>query len=482
MKIVLTLFFLGLFLVSCSNDDNVNLNVELTENKIFVSFENEEVVYFVTVYGGATSVTDLDIESSLSSNSIINLVGGDSNSNNILDVNEIWTYRQAYYVTSQDITLLEPLVNEIKVLSSNNIIGNATSIIEKGKGFVGNAILKNQSDIDSFANQDYTAISGNLIIGAFNNEGERLEGTVTNIVDLSRLNTLREAGDLVLYSNINLNSLLGIQNIILKNSAYVEITNNNSLINLEHIAVISRARDLVIENNDDLITLEGIGTVLSLSDILIRNNNSLETLGNTIVLPSGLQNVSIINNDNLNNLDKFFSVETISYFSVEGNNTLLNFQGFNSLRNVINNLSVIGNNNLENFEGLEELYNVGNLFSLSGNSSLISLQGLSSLSQVDSIDIRENNSLLGIDGLASLENANSVVVLDNNALENLNGFVNLNSIESGITALWVTHNIALENLCGLQNLLLNNDPIFGQIAHNLFNPTRNEIRAGNCQL
>ena len=99
-----------------------------------------------------------------------------------------------------------------------------------------------------------------------------------------------------------------------------------------------------------------------------------------------------------------------------------------------------------------------------------------SLKTCTNLDLSYNNYLLNIDSLSSLETCSNIDITDNPRLENLNGLVNLKQVEGTIR---IVRNNSLRNFCGL-TLLASLYPTEFVIVNNYYNPTKDDIKNGNC--
>ncbi len=93
--------------------------------------------------------------------------------------------------------------------------------------------------------------------------------------------------------------------------------------------------------------------------------------------------------------------------------------------------------------------------------------------------IQSNSTLVDIEGLNSLESVGwDFKILYNSSLINLDG---LNNLESVGEHLIISDNQNLFDLCGIQNVLTLDGVGYGPyIMSNGYNPTTDDIIAGNC--
>lgn len=113
------------------------------------------------------------------------------------------------------------------------------------------------------------------------------------------------------------------------------------------------------------------------------------------------------------------------------------------------------------------------------NPKLTSVTGFKNVKSMYNLTIGENPNLTEVSGLTSLETVEQSMGVFDTRLTNLNSFSNLESVGQG---LFVYENPELTNLCGLQRIF-NIDGVTGGfvIEENAFNPSEEDIKAGNCE-
>jgi hypothetical protein len=135
--------------------------------------------------------------------------------------------------------------------------------------FTGNVSLNSQSDVNTFATQNYDAIDGNLTF-AFN----------TNINDLSGLASLKSiTGNLTFNLNPQLLSLEGLHNLTHIGQS-ITIFSNSNLTNIDALENITTVGgNIDIANNADLLEIEGLRNIKDIGGYLrIDANSSLQSL------------------------------------------------------------------------------------------------------------------------------------------------------------------------------------------------------------
>lgn len=172
----------------------------------------------------------------------------------------------------------------------------------------------------------------------------------------------------------------------------------------------------------------------------------------------------IIQEDEPGNITDLSALSTLleinSSFSVPygikitGNVALNSLEGLENLR-VLNGNVAIGGNNLSNISQLSKIEVVEGDFFLSSEPLINSLEDLSNLKAVDG--------QLGISGL-----------------ENLESLAGLENIEIVSGELYIVNNANLTDFCSLQKLIDNGFSNYYTVFLNKYNPTLEDLQAGNC--
>lgn len=236
---------------------------------------------------------------------------------------------------------------------------------------------------------------------------------------------------------------------------------------------------LFIGNNSGIVTdikdISGLESIKEIKGEHIRIQNtlckSLKGLDNAKATYRFLR-LEITNNEELLNINDFFSTDYINYASISGNSKMTSIDGFekvtefsnlnlisnqsltslNGLSNFdsFNSLTISNNESLTNLNGLEKLEIVNDVFgemSITDNDNLITLNGLENLKKVTLLVIGDNKLLENIEAL-SVTNVNNLVIRNNDKIENLKG---LESLEKNIS-LTISNNKNLINLTGAENI------------------------------
>jgi hypothetical protein len=195
----------------------------------------------------------------------------------------------------------------------------------------------------------------------------------------------------------------------------------------------------------------------------------------------------------ITNLDALSCLTHITgTLSIIYNDELTSIEGLQNLDTVEGSIYISINQSLENLNGLENITDINGDLGIGG----ASINNISSLNNLTSIGgdllIDSTEALINLDGLESLTSVGGDIgigyapVTDgglNTALLNLNGLGSLISVGGNFL---LTHNTALTNFCGIENIitnLTNNGIEFNYLVeNNLYNPTIQDIIDGNCSL
>ncbi len=340
--------------------------------------------------------------------------------------------------------------------------------------FEGDAILLSQQEVDDFGANNYTKVTGSLMIGE--------ENSITDISTLVPLQTLRTINrDLLIINNPNLTTTEGLN--VHSIDGRLGIAINSSLEKLDGFNNLTSVFDLILSNNNALWDLSGLSQLVAINDKLeifscpmIPNLNwlsNLTTIGNSLYIRYCTSMTDIDGLSNLKNITGQYR-----FFLLSHNTALKNLNGLRNLNTTIFRLELGYNLSLLNIEGLENI-NVTNTLSIHDNPILTTLTGVESITKLsDELFINDNNSLIDIEGLNNIVMAKEIHLYRNGSLSSLEGLNNLSSN-------WKTDiqgNNQLTDFCALRNLFLTAPPTVYYAAYNAYNPTKQDIIDGNCRL
>ena len=376
----------------------------------------------------------------------------------------------------------------IRAYATNNV---GTSYSEQSVfstqdcSITGNVYLRNQEELNTFGENNYCEIIGDLVMVYDSNSNNP-------ITDLSPLNSLTKVSTFTISGNPFLENLDGL-NITSINGFWI-IANSN-LTNIDALSSINSDVNMIsIDENSELTNIDGLSNITTMVEI---NENPISINIST--------NDNLLNIDGLSNITSFEAVNP-GWIYIEFNDVLTNINGLNNLPSNFNGSIIIGANfTLNNIEGLSNFTNIqGNLLIRSLGDGFTSLNALENLTTIgeklditltkienfdglqnlvsvgEEINFSGNNSLISIDGLINLETADQITFNNNNFLTNLDGLANINTITNDLK---ITSNNALSDFCGLNEVVFANG-IGGDyiVDTNGYNPTQQDILDGNCSL
>lgn len=357
--------------------------------------------------------------------------------------------------------------------------------------------LNTQAQVDGF---NFTVVNGTITV------------TGSTITNLNGLSELTKCQSLIISSNANLTSIIGLANLeevensltirnnsILTNlvgfsslasvgtagSDALTIENNDMLLSVGGLFSLTSAQSLKIDGNAILANLDGLTALTTVVDFFTISNNptlaNLNGLSNFTSVASLFGNLTIDNNDALTNVDGLYAVTHLAGLHVknnaaltdldglsnlpavvfggliiENNAALTNFDALSGFQGLSSDIKIINNPSLTSLNGLSTLVGIGHIdgphsLEITGNASLTNLNGLSSFEGVSfgNLIISSNNALTDISGLSKLKLVGQTLVIDQNPLlTNVNGLSQLEAVNG----LRIEHNNSLTNLDGLSGL------------------------------
>jgi hypothetical protein len=283
------------------------------------------------------------------------------------------------------------------------------------------------------------------------------------LTDINGLSGLEQVGNLIsIDSNKQLLSLSGLENLEHFCGDF-SISGNPLLTNLNGLNITSPF-SLYIRFNNKLMDVRLPAHITVLNTLDISYNDSITTIQGLENLQEIKENLTIVNNPGIETLNGLENLEEISgNLWIEENDTLRNFHGLSNLKSIGGYFIVKNNNNLKNFEGLNQLTSIQGYFAIENNKKLKNFLGLNSLE------------LIG----------GSLIIQNNPALESLQGLEFLTSITNQIfiggTTDFLAPNPELTNFCPVSELILNKEDDKVSIFNNGYNPSKEELRNGNCK-
>lgn len=296
-------------------------------------------------------------------------------------------------------------------------VGALSTCEDTGGIYNGDVTLLSQADVNNLSTVEFSTINGDLYIGDFN---RILSSDITDLSSLSSLQNI--TGSLYIILNPNLQSLQGLQN--LTETANITISRNNALTSLDALGNLTNTNSLGITNNSQLTSIIGISNLATLSSLRVENNPVLASL-------EGLENIT----------------------SLGGGIVMKN------------------NDLIPNLLPLSNLTELSDLF-LSGNPSITSLEGLEQITEMRYLWIYDNSALTSLNGLENLIFMTPVGLPS----------IAIGTEPTDYGGFAPEPNESLVDFCALQNLFTNGNGLNLEvyIENNPFNPTPQDIIAGNC--
>ncbi|MBO3099963.1 hypothetical protein [Gelidibacter pelagius] len=298
------------------------------------------------------------------------------------------------------------------------------SIVEENvtKTYGNHVFLDSQSKLDAFAANNYDEIIGNIVLTGL---------SITSATDLKSIKFI--SGD-ILVMGTNLENLDGLANTNVSDDSILEINSNQKLTSLNGLSSISkRLKRLVIKGNPLIKDLEGLKNITHVTtEIFLSDTKELTSL-------NGLSGIS----------------SEVFFVQIRDNSALVDTEG------------------LRNIPKIEHLHFIN-------NSALISISNMSSLTEVIVLGISRNASLENINGLSELKTCSTLRIHHNNSLKNLDGLIKLSKVDNGMMG--ITNNTSLRDFCGLSLIATVSSANYFNIEFNYYNPTKNDIKAGNCSI
>lgn len=306
--------------------------------------------------------------------------------------------------------------------------------VEQCLTYQGGLWLKNQAEVDAFANGPYCKIKGELYIGQ---SGE----TMSDIHDIS-----------------------GLADIVVVTES-VGVINCPELVSLTGLQNIAGLKKMTVQRCNALVNLSGFPSMTSDCEILIKFNAGLTSLEGAVL--TSCKNLSIQVNPELTTL-----------------------QALHTLTNV-KNLRVVNNEKIVNMQGLEGITNIRGSLWIVGNVAMTSLQGLENITHLQSLHLDSNLELASVEHLHNLtaignyaSNAETeqpfMSINFSESLTSLHGLENLSSF-GGIPYIEMKYDANLSDYCALTNLLTTNPSITGVLTYaNAYITNADGIRDGHC--
>jgi hypothetical protein len=326
--------------------------------------------------------------------------------------------------------------------------------------------------------------------GEFNIQGK-------SVTSFEGLDMLKNVNHLVIYGT-NISSFEGMRNI--ETISNISITSDSTLTDFQglaasnlqihrfevHSSVITslkglencnRIYNLTIENCSELENLEGLNNVESCTFLRVGYNDvltNIDALGSL----TWCSDIIITDNALLQNIDGLSKVTENKSIGIYRNSVLANIDGLKGIEKS-ERVSISDNPKLENIDGLSSLKTVSKTIIIGNNNSIQNINALSGLTEIGkSIAIQHNAKLDDISGLSNLTSVGDGLTIIYNNIANLDALTNVKTVKGD---LWISNNSNLNDLCGIKTLATEGE-IVGNIyiSENKYNPSIDDIKAGNC--
>lgn len=225
---------------------------------------------------------------------------------------------------------INPVISAIvKVSNGTNF---ETSIVtvdleERSNILIGDVVLTSQEDVDNFGLERYTEITGYMIIGGLGTD------IITNLEPLLGLNYI--GNYLGITFNDQLNNLDGLESLI-HVKTFVEVISNSNLENINGLRNLEKVGDPSflssgsisiwfnpeLQNLDGLINLKEVSAYIHVSDNLTLED--IDGLGNL----ESIEHLLIVNNDNITHLNGLrHTLSIANEIMITQNDRLIDFCG-----------------------------------------------------------------------------------------------------------------------------------------------------------
>ncbi len=340
----------------------------------------------------------------------------------------------------------------------HNLSGLANLInIDGGFNIIGNNLLYNFEGLNNL-----TSIGG--YFGIYAND------SLSDLTSLSNLTSI--GGKITIINNKTLQNLFGLENINEGTITNLDIYNNQSLsiCNVQSICdylVSPNGTINIYDNSTGCNTPSEIANqcgitlnCLPFGNYYLRSQADIDNFFSNYPDCFDLKGKLHIRGNNIKNLLDLYGLKTIeTEFVVERCDSLVNFEGLNTLSHIHGNFWVgknypyYGNSKLTNFSGLDSLTSIGGYFSIKYNESLIDFSGLENLTTIGQFHIQRNYSLTSLTGLNNVDSIyNGFTIYGESRLHDLSEISNLKYVGTSIR---ISHTDSLTSLTGLDNINTN---------------------------
>ncbi|WP_442266101.1 Ig-like domain-containing protein [Tenacibaculum sp. ZS6-P6] len=484
-----------LSLIACGGDNSSEENIDVD---IIIPDPDPIVVLTIQTENNANYLNFGNVVKSVSKSFPIKILNeGDS----VLKIEEI-VLPEGFSI---NFTLIEIAPDEIKELEITfspteekeytgfiQIASNATSsnapISIKGIGvsetYEGDVDILNQEELEDFVSRGYKRVNGKLNIGsAHGTNGYSFPYAINDLMPLKDVTFVKGLNII----HTTLTSIEGVENLEIE--GFVQIAFNGELKNLKGFPETKETgvalnlngnhklediKDLIhvksflwlsVVDNVKLVNLEGLNNVTEVEqDLRIQGNLRIENLNELTNLKLIGEDLSISNNQALYSFCGLLPLVTDG--EIKGTFYLMN-------RNRFNPGSI--QFECERLVPLNEYHGVQTRISGSYWLDFFKEKGFTKISGEVFI---KGNQIKDLLALSAVEEFSGVVYIEETQLTSLEGLNNLKKIKAVI----VKNNPSLSDYCALTNVVQNQTTDYGlTIRDNLYNPTKEDLKNGDCK-
>jgi hypothetical protein len=315
--------------------------------------------------------------------------------------------------------------------------------------------------------------------------GLHLQGTW--LTTLAGLESVTEFGDFGLHLSFvdELDSLTGLDNLVSAGRIHIQDSKLTDLSGLENLTSIGDS-GLTLSHSTELVSLSGLEQLETVSgEVSLYDNallsdlsalSSLREVGGTFHVssqhgmislqgPPALTHIGslrISGNPVLQSVSGFSQVTSIGTRgvtpslpnSIDYNDVLTSFGGFESLAEVFGDVAIADNAALADITGFAGVVEIEGRLEILRNAALPNLAGLASLELASrGLEIEDNAALASVLGLGNLVQAGIVWIRGNPLLTSLADLASFTTLTTTGDAFGVTDNDSLTTLDGLQGLI-----------------------------
>lgn len=228
-----------------------------------------------------------------------------------------------------------------------------------------------------------------------------------------------------------------------------------------------------------ITSLEGLESLIEIDHLIIHSTSipNLKGLENLKKIKNGM---NVIRASSLETMDELSNLEYLGGEIFFGENPDLN--NFDGLKNAeirdMYAVTITDNQMLVSIKGLEGLVSTESDINIGNNPNLANLQGLHNLEEVGwQLSLNRLYSLKNLEGLSSLKVVKNIGMYGNSRITTLDGIESLHTIRERLR---ITNNTALIDFCAISDLT-DQAPSEWTISQNAYNPTKENLAAGNCK-